>query len=413
MILNIKTHRVEQTEINRNHPMYNTIKDFSMRSKNMYNYANWFVRQCFIREGYWLKHQEMQTMFKNDKPYKELMSQSSQCVLQVLERNWKSFFEGMKQYNKDKSKFLGMPKLPKYLDKDKGWTWFLKNNNTYIQDGRLYFRLRAMQGYSFKTSVTGRLISVRFVPRNDVFILEIVYEKEIDIKTEFNNNYASIDFGVDNLITMSNNIGQRPILIKGGYVKSKNQWYNKIRAEEQSKLSKNGLYWNKYLDRVTRNRYNQIKNYFHHTTKFIVDYCVCNRIDNLVVGLNETWKQEVNLGNRINQNFIFLPYDMIIKQLEYKCQENGIRLIKTEESYTSGTSVLDNELPIKENYDKKRRIKRGLFKSNEGVLINSDVNGSMQILKKVNPNAFNSHGLEGSLNPIVIKNIFDCYKLVG
>lgn len=354
----------------------------------------------------------MQKMFKNDKQYKDLMSQSSQCVLQVLERSWKSFFNGVKQYNKNSSMFLGEPKIPNYI-RSNNWTWFLKNNQTYIKDNRLYFRLRAMNGYSFKTSIPndGRLISVRFIPRNNNFILEIVYEIEIPELKQLNNNIVSIDLGLDNFITMSNNIGQPPTIIKGGYIKSENQWYNKRRAELQSKLV--NVKWSKQLDRITVIRYNRIKNYIHHTSKYVMDYCRVNEIDTVIVGLNETWKQEVRLGDRINQNFVFIPYDMLIKQLEYKCQNEGKRLITTEESYTSGTSALDNELPMKEYYNKKRRITRGLFKSNEGVLINSDVNGSIQIGKKVNPNIFNDYGLEGCLNPIIIKNVLDCYKLVA
>ena len=109
--------------------MYNVINDFSIKSKNMYNYANWYVRQCFVREGYWLRYYEMQELFKKDKPYTDLMSQSSQCVLQVLERNWKSFFQATKSYNKNSSKFLGRPRPPNYLPKDKLeliLRWFLQ-----------------------------------------------------------------------------------------------------------------------------------------------------------------------------------------------------------------------------------------------------------------------------------------------
>jgi putative transposase len=302
-----------------------------------------------------------------------------------------------------------MPRLPKYIKKN-NFTWFLKNNNTYIKDSRLYFKLKVMQGYSFKTSIPqdGRLISVRFIPKNGNFVLEIVYEIEVPDITEHNNNYVSIDLGINNFITMSNNIGQRPTIIKGGFVKSKNQWYNKRRADKYSKLT--DTYWSKHLDRITVIRYNRIKNYMHHVSKYVIDFCKANKIDNVIVGLNETWKQEVNMGDRVNQNFVFIPYDMFIKQLQYKCQDNGMRLITHEESYTSGTSALDNELPIKENYNKKRRIKRGLFRSNDGILINSDVNGSIQIAKKVNPNIFQEYGLEGCLNPIIIKDVFSCYK---
>jgi putative transposase len=75
----------------------------------------------------------------------------------------------------------------------------------------------------------------------------------------------------------------------------------------------------------------------------------------------------------------------------------------TEEKYTSGTSFLDGEEPIKTNYDKSRRVHRGLFKSNEGKFINADVNGSYQIMKKVFPNAF-SNGIEDAgCHPMTIK----------
>lgn len=407
MTKKIKILKVEQTQINKNHKLFEVINDFSFKSKNMYNYANYVVRKEFIENRKLLRHQHLQTLLKNEEPYKELMSQSAQCVLQVLERNWKSFFNGMKQWKKNPSKFNGMPKIPNYLPKNKGWTWFLKNNQTYIKDGLLYFKLKKMQGYGFKTNVKGRLIAVRFVPRNDIFVMEIVYEEEIEVKNVFNNNYAGIDLGISNFITMSNNVGLNSIIIKGGYIKSENQWYNKRRALLQSQLKSKK--WSKKLDKITRLRYNRIKNYIHHSTKYIIDYCLKNNIDNIVVGLNEKWKQKVNIGDKNNQNFVQIPYDMAIKQLQYKCKYNGLNLITTEESYTSGTSFIDNELPIKENYDKSRRIKRGLFRSNKGKLINSDVNGSLQIIKKVNSNAL-SYELVGCLNPLIIRNVVNYYK---
>jgi putative transposase len=134
----------------------------------------------------------------------------------------------------------------------------------------------------------------------------------------------------------------------------------------------------------------------------VVNYCLENGIDTLICGLNKEWKQEVNTGKRNNQKFCSIPYDMFIKQLEYKCQEVGIRFITTEESYTSGTSFLDGELPTETFYNKSRRIKRGLFESGKG-LINADVNAGMQIIKKVSENAFAGYsvGVAGC-QPMVI-----------
>lgn len=141
----------------------------------------------------------------------------------------------------------------------------------------------------------------------------------------------------------------------------------------------------------------------HNASSYVIKWCVENQIDTLVVGHNDEWKQKVKLKRVNNQNFTYIPYDMLIKQLAYKCEHVGIRLIETEESYTSGTSFLDGELPRKENYDKSRRVKRGLFQSGQG-LMNSDVNGSLQIIRKVFPDAF-SYGIEACLTPTVINAV--------
>jgi putative transposase len=130
----------------------------------------------------------------------------------------------------------------------------------------------------------------------------------------------------------------------------------------------------------------------HAASRKTVNYCLEHDIDTLVCGLNSGWKQEVDTGKRNNQKFCSIPYDMFIQQLTYKCQENGIRFITTEESYTSGTSFLDGERPLETFYNKSRRVHRGLFKSENG-LINADVNGSLQIIKKVSENAFTGYSV--------------------
>lgn len=404
-----KALRTERQQICKGHPMYNIITDFCIRSKNFYNYALYYTRQKFINENYSCGYYEMQKIMKTTEPYKNLMSQSSQCILKLLEKNWKSYFIAIKDWKLNPHKYLAMPKLPNYKPKNGKFTWFLKNNQADIIDGRLKFKLKVFNGYTFKTNIKeGRLYAIRFVPQNDYYTLEIIYEKEIEDKIEYNTNVASIDLGINNFITMTNNVGLKPIVINGKGIKSVNQYYNKQRAKIVSEISKrNNKYWCKRLDTLNRKRYNRVLNFIHHASKYIVKYCKDNNIDNLVVGLNKTWKQDCKLGDRVTQNFTFIPYNTLIKQLEYKCEEYGIQFLTTEENYTSGTSFLDNEKPIKQNYNKKRRVKRGLFQSNNGKLINSDVNGSLQIMKKVFPNAFNKgYGIVGNLTPIVI-NIYN------
>lgn len=400
----MKIHRVERQQINKGHPMYNTIRNYCIKSNNMYNYALYVVRQEFINNGRYLNYHDTQKLLKTSKPYKDLMSQASQCVLQVLDRSWKSYFVAIKDWQKNPSKYLGMPKLPKYRDKGKPFTWFVKNNQVFIENGVLKFKLKCLGGIygeGIKTKVEGRLVSIRFVPQNDYFTLEIIYEKHVNQEIVENNRICAIDLGVNNFATLSNNVGLRPLIVNGKGIKSINQYYNKSLSKTIGcVINRNNKYWCNKANVLNRKRYNRIHNFMHNASRFVINYCVENDIKTLVVGLNKKWKQKCSIGDKNTQKFVFVPYNKFIQQLEYKCQEVGIRFITTNESYTSGTSFLDNEEPIKESYNKNRRIFRGLFKSENG-LINSDVNGSLQIMKKVFPNAF-SYGIVGNLTPLVI-----------
>jgi len=342
-------------------------------------------------------------MLHSSEPYIELMSQPSQQTLKTLDKVWKSFFVAIKDWKRNPKKYLGMPKLPKYKDKNGRCVWFIKNNSCLIKDGILRFQIKRLHGVTFPVRTDGRLLGVRFIPRGSCYVMEIVLEVEVpDAPTGEPTRIAGIDLGVNNFATVTNNIGVQPIIINGRTIKSVNQFYNKRKAQMQSDLkNRNNQHWSRALDDLNMKRFNRIKTFMHTASKRIVDWCVENNIDTLVCGLNKEWKRECNIGKATNQKFVYIPYDMFIKQLEYKCQNYGIRFLTNEESYTSGTSFLDGEIPCKENYDKSRRKYRGLFQA-EGKLINSDVNGSYQIIMKVFPNAF-SYGIEGvSLTPVII-----------
>ena len=110
---------------------------------------------------------------KTTEPYKDLMSQASQCTLQVLDRNWESFFVAIKDWKRNPSKYLGMPKLPKYKKKNGRFPWFLKNNQIYFKDHLLWFKMRIFNGYKFKTHLNNsdRIISIRFIPKGTIYVL--------------------------------------------------------------------------------------------------------------------------------------------------------------------------------------------------------------------------------------------------
>lgn len=375
-------------------------------SKNLYNEANYVIRQKFIESREYINYYDMNKEFKTHENYKLCFSQPANCTLRLLDKNWKSYFAAIKDWKQHPEKYLGMPKLPKYLKKDGRYPWMIPNNQLYYdyEKSTIYIRNRFMNDYEWKCRCLGRPIQVRFIPKGSCYVMEIVYETEIpEVKTE-SNRIASIDLGVDNLVTMTNNIGLNPIIINDKGIKSINQYYNKRLAKEKSLLKiRHGKDWSKKLDVITFKRYQRIKNYMHNTSSYIVKWCMENEMDTLVVGKNKEWKQNVSMSKGSNQKFVSIPYQMLLQQLKYKCENAGIKYIETEESYSSGTSFLDGEEPIKQNYDKSRRIERGLFKTNKGILINSDVNGSLQIMMKVFPNAFNErYGIEAFLTPIVI-----------
>ena len=142
----------------------------------------------------------------------------------------------------------------------------------------------------------------------------------------------------------------------------------------------------------------------HCASKYVIDYCINNNIGTVVIGKNDKWKQECSMSKFNNQNFIQIPYEQFIKKLQYKAEEVGIDVIANEEGYTSGTSFLDNELPIKENYNKERRVHRGLFISNDGIKINADVNAAYQIMRKVFSNV-TTNEIVGAYSHAVIINL--------
>jgi putative transposase len=368
-------------------------------AKNLYNYANYIIRQEYINNKRYIPYKEMNFNLKTHQQYKDCMSQPANCILRLLDKNWKSFFCALKAYEKNPTKFLGRPQIPKYLKKNGRFNWMIPNNACYFEKGELKFRVRKLQSVKWKCRCVGRLIQVRFVPRGCVYVMEIVSEVEVPDTLIENKRIVGIDLGVNNLATASNNIGEQPFIINGRGLKSINQFYNKRRSKLQSKLPK-GQFWSNQLEQITFKRFNRVKNYMHHASRYIVNWCVQHRIDTLVVGHNDEWKQDLKMNKVNSQNFVGIPYEILIQQLKYKCEDVGIIFIETEESYTSGTSFLDGELPCKESYNKKRRIKRGLFQTAD-TLINSDVNGSLQIVRKVFPDAFD-YGIEVCLTPTII-----------
>lgn len=397
-----KVQRCEQHNIKINSEFGRFIDEYCFKSKNLYNYANYILRQEFVNNGRMIYYNELFQMVKESEPYKDIGSNTGQATLRMLDKVWKAFLKSLSGYSKHPDKYLGRPKLPRYKPKDGRFVFVLDSNKVKLKDGYIYFAWKPFKKFNnqFRTHAKERIIQCRFIPRGSHYTMDITYEMEVPDCNEQSERIAAIDIGVDNFITMVNNIEEQPIVVKGGIIKSINQYYNKQKAKLQAELkTTNKKDWSKRLQKLTDKRYEMIKYQMHRISKYVVDWCVLYNIDTLIVGHNDEWKQ----NNKGMQNFTYIPYDLFIQMLAYKCENNGIKFVVHEEGYTSGASFVDEEEPIKENYNKSRRVHRGLFIGNNGVQINADVNGAYQIMKKVIPNVF-ANGIEGAgLHPLTIK----------
>jgi putative transposase len=403
---------VEKHIITKNHKYYKEIDHLAFLSKNLYNKGNYIIRQEFIKtskeveqgkrkKAKWIRYHELQKMLQNsnDPDYIALPRNVSQQVLLQLDKAWKSFFQSMKEWKKNPNKFKKRPSLPKYKHKKKGRN-ILVYTLCAISKAELRKGIVKLSKSDIKIKTKQKNIhQARTVPLpHKAYKVEIVYEKEIEKRNVDKNRIASVDIGVDSLAAVTSNVKEfKPLIINGRPLKSINQYYNKRKAELLSKLMKQykDRWTSNRIEKLTLKRNNKIEDYMHKASRMLVDKLVEFNIGTLVIGKNDGWKTGVNIGDRNNQNFVLIPHSKFIKMLEYKCKLVGIDVIFQDESYTSKCSLVDLE-PI-EHRDEYvgRRISRSLFRSKDGIIINADINGSGNIMRKAIPNCLTTNGIEG------------------
>ncbi len=391
---------VEQHCISKGDSRYEVLDRVAFASKNLYNAALYEIRQTYIKTGRRIYYAELYHLMKSHEAYHALPAKVAQQVLKLLDKNWTSYFEAGLAYRLDPSKFLGHPKMPKYKDKQKGRNILVFTVQAVSKRG-LTKGIVQPSGVPIEIQTTHRNVNqVRIVPRGSYYVVEVVYTqeaKQADVDTKL---VASLDLGINNLVALtSNKVGFVPRLVNGRPIKSVNQFYNKQRSDLQSRLPK-GQYTSHRLERFTDKRTRKIDHFLHTASRRILDLLVAERIGTLVIGNNPLWKQEANMGKRNNQQFVMIPHARFIAMLTYKAELVGIQVLVEEESYTSKASFLDND-PIP-TYGKKdkgvtfsgKRVKRGLYKAANGRMINADVNGSYNIMRKVAPDALRGKGVE-------------------
>lgn len=322
---------------------------------------------------------------ENNEDYYALNTKVSQHVMKLVDQNFKSFFAKLKEH-KD-----GSAKIPKYLDKVSGRQVAHFSNQAFSFNTRTvpneYIKLSGTD-IIFKTKVENPSYVEVTKDSTGNYLILVGYKVE-DVEFVENNNYASIDLGVDNLATLTF-LDKSPIIINGKPLKSINQFFNKELARLQSKqdLSKNKYKRTARMSRLTNKRNNKINDYMHKASRYIVNQLVSNNISKLIIGYNTGWKQGTNFGDTGNQNFVQIPFLKFVKMLTYKCTDLGIRVVFREKSYTSKSSFLDrDDIPTygKDDANFKpsgHRKYRGLYVSKDKIEINADVNGSLNILRK-------------------------------
>lgn len=401
--------RSHKIQIKPNHKYWEECDRICDLSKHLYNQTIFHLRQEFIHNKKILKYTELYHIISKTEAYQiqpniHTANQIGKDVYEIFS----SFLGAIRTSRKKNEKVTA--RLPKYKDRIKGRFQSIYTNQRinkyYKKDG--FIKLSKVD---IKLDLPKYLIEKEKFEIKEVVVVPTCHHYEIVINYVFEENeikldenkIASIDFGVNNLITLTNNIGKQPLIYSGKHIKSINQYFNKRTSELKSKLEQK-QYDSKRISNFTRKRNNKINHEIHNITKSLVNYLHENEIGKLIIGNNADWKQNINIGKKNNQKFVYIPYSKIISQLKYKF--NG-EVILTEESYTSKSSFLDlDEIPTYNKNSKQKfsfsgkRIHRGLYKSKSGNLINADVNGSYNIMRKVVPNVF-SDGIEGfRVNPL-------------
>lgn len=381
----------------------NRFEDICLKSGLLYNYVLFNVRQG-IFSGDYINEYEFSTKLckENQVDFRNLPSVASQQVVAQVFSVTKSWIRSKKEYEKNPSKFLSRPKLPKYKrGKKQNMVVFTTSACRLKSDGYIHFVKSIIS--PIKTNIgDNKLCQVRIIPQATCYVVEVIYEKKEQDLNLNKDNVLSIDLGLNNLCTCISNVGISPFIVNGKVIKSFNQWYNKKKARLMSLIGDKGT--SRRINKMTCYRNCWISDKIHKISRYIIDICRSNNIGTIVIGQNRGWKQEINLGKRINQKFVEIPFSDLINKISYKAKLIGINLITHEESYTSKIDHMAFEPLKKQDAYLGKRKRRGLFQSSIGKLINADINGAIGIGRKVFGDSYVSRIIDSGLafNPIRI-----------
>lgn len=397
---------------------YHALRLLCRLSKNLYNVGLYNVRQYYIQERKHLRYESNYHYSKENENYKLLNTDVAQQTLKVVDRSFRSFFGLMKKARKNEYRFHDV-QMPKYLPKDGYFPLIIPRIR--VKDGFLYVPMsnefRKEHGdikIPFPERLADKTIKeVRIQPKYNArfFEIEYVYIQDEEPQNVSQDTALAVDFGVDNLASCIDTNGAS-FIIDGKPLKSINRWYNKRMARLQSIKDLQHIKGiTKQQARLAMNRNNYVRDYLNKAARYIVNHCIDHAIGKIIVGVNPEWKRGINIGKQNNQNFVQIPHWALRRKLEGLCQRYGIEYTEQEESYTSKASFLDQDLiptynadnPQEYNFSGKR-IKRGLYRTSNGQLVNADINGAANILRKSNHRLDFERVARGLLaNPLRVK----------
>ena len=381
-------------KIKQGHQYYNWCESACLQSRYLYNTMLYEYRNSYFDKDIKnLTNTELYRIGKESCHWVNLPAKCSNHVWMQLITNISSYWAAVKEYNKNPNKFNKPPKLPNY---NKGMNIVTFDNQALLTNKlpSNHIRLVRTDMILDLSRYNGEIREVQIIPKKNHFIIKAIFKQTIKQEDLSYDIVASIDIGVNNLAAITTNqVHIRHILINGRPLKSINQFYNKTKAKLQSKLPKKQKSSNR-IRLLSDKRNNKIQDYIHKASRYIVNWLIENKIGTLVVGKNKEWKQEVNIGAKNNQSFTMIPHARFIDLIIYKFESVGGIVKLVNEAYTSKCSALDLEPICKQTEYKGNRIKRGLFKSSKGVIINADINGSLNILRKAVGNDFISNSIE-------------------
>ncbi|MEW6499233.1 MAG: transposase [Cyanobacteriota bacterium] len=410
------THKCQIRNLSK--PEFSALRELCRLSKNLYNVGLYSVRQFYFAERRHLRYESNYHQCKGNENYKLLNTDIAQQTLKVVERSFRSFFSLIKAAKNGLYRFEQI-RIPAYLPKEGYFPLIMPRIK--VKDGRFEVPMsnefRKQFGsirIPFPERLSGKkLKEVRILPKYNARFFEVEYVVETKPEpqpVDFNHALA-IDLGLNNLASCVSTTWAS-FIVDGKPLKAINQWFNKENSRLQSLKDLQGVKGTTERQaRLTINRNNRVRDYLNKTARYIVNWCIERKIGTLIVGVNPGMKQDINIGSRNNQNFVQIPHWSLRNKLRSLCERYGLVYQEQEESYTSKASFLDGDsIPTyngnnpQEHQFSGKRVKRGLYRTQKGHLVNSDCNGAANIGRKSNHNGFNSEWVVAVLaQPLRVK----------